>query len=207
MKYTITNSKTGKTMQVKANSPEEASLKALEGMGFVVEEKKDNVKKYHLFAHMDRNFVKVGDKVEKYKTKIGTIGKGNTNNYWAHLHFSISEWLTTDELYKYVIGWNKDKIKKHYKDPTDIIDFDKMFGRKVDVGNRGYGWLQRLEDDNGEYLNPKSYHPGVDINGLGGGDTDFGWEFTSSCNGRVIYEVRTWYSNGGWGNLIIIEED
>ena len=153
--------------------------------------------KYHLFAHMDENKVRVGDKVTKYKTTIGTVGKGNTNNFWAHLHFSISEGLTFAELYNYVNGWSKDKIKKYYKDPRDI-DFDKMFGRSVDVGNRGYDWLQPISGI--------SFHPGVDINGHEGGDTDFGWKFTSSCNGVVIHETRTEAGNGGWGNLIIVEE-
>lgn len=155
--------------------------------------------KYHLFGHMDKNLVKLGDKVEQYKTPIGTIGKGNGNNFYAHLHFSISEGLTTDELYRYVIGWGKEKTAKYYIDPS-YIDFDKMFGRKMDVGNRGYGYLQPIDKKN-------SFHPGVDVNGLGGGDTDFGYEFTSSCNGKVIYEVRTDGLNGGWGNLIIVAED
>lgn len=149
---------------------------------------------------MDKNLVKLGDKVEKYKTPIGTIGKGNGNNYYAHLHFSISQGLTTDELYKYVIGWSKEKIEKYYINPVEI-DFDKMFGRIMDVGKSGYGFLDKIK------AKVKSYHPGVDVNGLGGGDTDFGWEFTSSCNGTVIYEVRTEGLNGGWGNLIIVEED
>ena len=196
--YTIHNTNNPTQMTIKANSPEEASFTAMKNMGYVIEEKKESVK-YHIFAHMDRNLVKVGDKVKKYKTPIGTVGKGNTNNYWAHLHFSISEGLSIDELYNYVIGWSKDKIKKYYIEPS--VDFYKMFGRKVDVGNRGYGFLDEIK------AKRKSYHPGVDINGLGGGDTDFGWEFTSSCDGVVIHEKRTWFSNGGWGNLIIIKED
>jgi len=157
----------------------------------------NTMNKYHLFAHMDRNKVRVGDKVTKYKTLIGTVGKGNTNNFAAHLHFSISEGLTVDELYNYINGWSIEKIKKYYKDPRNI-DFDKMFGRSVDVGKKGYDWLQPISGI--------SFHPGVDVNGHGGGDTDFGYEFTSSCNGVVIHETRTEESNGGWGNLIIIEE-
>lgn len=201
MKYNITEKKGGATFQKESENELEMKVKVFDDFfEFSVEEDKE-VKKYHLFAHMDINFVKVGDKVEKYKTKIGTIGKGNTNNYWAHLHFSISKDLSVDELYNYVIGWSKEKIEKHYIDPTNLIDFDKMFGRSVDVGNRGYGWLDPIK------AKVKSYHPGVDINGHGGGDTDFGWEFTSSCDGKVIYEKRTDYANGGWGNLIIIEED
>ena len=39
MIYTITNSETDKTIKIEANSMEEASLKALEDMGFVIEEK------------------------------------------------------------------------------------------------------------------------------------------------------------------------
>lgn len=152
--------------------------------------------KLHLFAHCDKNLVKKGDKVVKYTTPIGTVGDGN-GQYWAHLHFSISEGLTVDELYKYIIGWSEEKVKKYYKNPKDI-DFKKMFGFGVDVGSMGYDWLQNIGN---------GYHPGVDVNGYSGGNSDFGYEFKSSCNGTVIYEKRTWFKNGGWGNLIIIEED
>lgn len=150
--------------------------------------------KYHLFAHMDKNFVRKGDKVIKYVTPIGTVGTGN-GQYYAHLHFSISEGLTADQLYRYISRWSKEKVQKYYRKPD--VDFDKMFGRKVDVGNFGYGWLDWVG---------YGYHPGVDVNGLGGGNSDFGYPFKSSCDGTVIYEKRTWFKNGGWGNLIIIEE-
>jgi len=152
--------------------------------------------RYHLFAHMDRNFVRKGDKVIKHVTPIGTIGDGN-GQYYAHLHFSISEGLTPTQLKKYISGWSKTKVKKYYDNPKDI-DFKKMFGRKVDVGNFGYGWLDWIG---------YGYHPGVDVNGLGGGNTDFGMPFKSSCDGKVIYEERTWFKNGGWGNIIVVEEE
>ena len=58
---------------------------------------------------MARNYVRVGDRVEKYKTKIGTIGNGNkwtsTNKMYAHDHFSISEGLSVESLYRYIYGW------------------------------------------------------------------------------------------------------
>ncbi len=152
-------------------------------------------KRYHLFAHMDRNYVKKGDNVIKHVTPIGTVGNGN-GQYYAHLHFSISEGLTVDELYKYIAGWSEEKVEKFYKNPKDI-DFDKMFGRKVDVGNFGYDYLDWVG---------YGYHTGVDVNGLSGGNTDFGYAFKASCDGEVIYEKRTWLKNGGWGNLIVIEE-
>ena len=151
--------------------------------------------KLHLFAHMDKNLVRKGDKVKKNETPIGTLGDGN-GQYYAHLHFSISKGLTPKELKAYIKNWSKEKIQNYYQNPKDI-DFDKMFGTKMDVGNFGYGWLSDIG---------YGYHPGVDVNGLGGGNTDFGMPFKSSCDGTVIYEERTWFKNGGWGNIIIIEE-
>lgn len=145
---------------------------------------------------MDKNFVKKGDKVIQYVTPIGTVGTGN-GQYPAHLHFSISDGLTPAELKKYISGWSKAKVEQYYRDPRGV-NFELMFGRKMDVGNFGYDWLQWIG---------YGYHPGVDVNGLGGGNTDFGYAFKSSCNGTVIFEERTWFKNGGWGNLIMVEED
>lgn len=151
--------------------------------------------KLHLFAHMDKNFVRKGDKVIKYVTPLGTIGDGN-GQYYAHLHFSISDGLTPAQLKAYISGWSVAKVKQYYKDPKSI-DFAKMFGRKMDVGNFGYGWLQWVG---------YGYHPGVDVNGLLGGNTDFGYVFKSSCDGVVVDEWRGWTRNGGWGNIIIVAE-
>ena len=145
---------------------------------------------------MDRNFVRVGNKVVKHVTPIGTIGTGN-GQWYAHLHFSISEGLTPAQLIAYVARWPKNKVETFYRDPRKI-DFNKMFGKKVDVGNFGYGWLQWIG---------YGYHPGVDVNGLGGGNSDFGYAFRSSCDGVVVYEKRTWFKNGGWGNLVVVSEE
>lgn len=151
--------------------------------------------KIHLYAHMDKNLVKKGDNVIKYVTPIGTIGTGN-GQWYAHLHFSISEGLTPDKLKKYISNWAIEEVKKYYKDPR-YIDFEKMFGKKVDVGNFGYDWLQWIG---------YGFHPGVDVNGLGGGNSDIGMPFKASCDGIVVFEERTWFKNGGWGNIIMIEE-
>ncbi len=153
--------------------------------------------RYHLFAHMDRNLVKKGDRVAKYKTPIGTVGDGNGQYKYAHLHFSISEGLSVWSLIRYIGGWSRKKVEKYYRDPRKI-NFAKMFGKKMDVGKAGYGWLSWIG---------YGYHPGVDVNGLGGGNTDFGYKFKSSCDGTVIYEWRGWGKNRGWGNLVIVRED
>lgn len=149
----------------------------------------------HLYAHMDKNFVKKGDKVVKFGTPIGTVGTGN-GQYPAHLHYSISEGLTPAQLKAYIKDWSKTKVEQFYRDPRKV-DFTKMFGRKMDVGNFGWDWLQWIGD---------GYHPGVDVNGLGGGNTDFGYAFKSACDGVVVDEWRGWTKNGGWGNIVIIEE-
>jgi len=153
------------------------------------------MKNIWLMGHMDKNFVRKGNKVVQYVTPIGTVGTGN-GQWWAHLHISKSNGLTPAELKRYNV---KDLafVKKYYLDPRNI-DYTKMFGTKMDVGNRGYNFLQWIG---------YGYHPGVDVNGLGGGNTDFGMVFKSPCTGTVVWEERTWFKNGGWGNLIMVEED
>ena len=155
---------------------------------------------YELHAHMDKNFVRKGDKVKAYKTIIGTIGTGN-GQYPAHDHVSFSKDLTVAQLLGYIKGWPKSKVAKHYLNPHKLgIDWQKMYNIKMNVGVSGYDYLQRLDDGSG-------YHPGVDLNGMGGGNTDFGAEIKPSHDGTVIYEKRTWFKNHGWGNVIIIEWD
>jgi len=155
------------------------------------------MKNLHLFAHMASNKVKVGDRVKKYETVIGTVGTAE-GMYYAHLHFSISESLSIKQLEAYVKGWSKADVENSYRDPRGI-DFNKMFGRPMDVGKAGYDWLQKIENNGG-------FHSGVDVNGRGGGNTDYGWEFTSSCDGVVVYNKRT-TAKDGWGNIVIVEED
>lgn len=148
------------------------------------------MKRYHLFAHNLENKVKVGDTIKAYDKVIGTIGNAG-GVYYAHLHYSISEGLTPANLLSYVNGWTKDQVKNSFTEPK--ID-PKMFDKEVDVGNMGWGWL----DNYGQ-----GYHPGVDINGLGGGNTDLGYEFKSPVDGEVIYAQD---AGIGWGRVIIIEE-
>jgi len=148
--------------------------------------------KYNLLAHNNQNFAKVGDVVEQYKTKIGSIGTAN-GAYYAHLHHSVSTDLTPQQLKSYIKGWSEIEVLKYYEKPT--CDYEKMFGRKMDVGKAGYGWLDNIGN---------GFHPGLDINGTGGGNTDLGYEFNSPCTGKVIC-AEDW--GKGWGNVVIIEEN
>jgi hypothetical protein len=148
--------------------------------------------------------VKKGDKVKAFQTPLGTLGNGNSstsfNKMAAHLHHEISETKTPEEMKAYVIGKGLKHVEENYKDPSST-DYDRMFGKKMDVGKIGYAFKQKIIGKE------NSYHPGVDVNGNNTtGNQDFGWKFTSPVDGVVIYEWRGWTGNGGWGNLIMIEE-
>lgn len=210
MKYTINNSENAKTFEVEAKSPEEASYKALKSMGYTIEEKKEKEPRYFFHAHMDQNFVKKGDRVKQYKTKIGTIGDGNSstslNNMSAHDHFGAFIKISVETFYNYIFGWTKKGVEKYYLNPYELgVDFKKIYPEtKLDIGKRGYDWLQPIKNRFGETI---GYHPAVDVNDKAGGNSDFGQLIYAPCNGKVIHEKRTWFSNRGWGNVIIIKED
>ena len=145
-----------------------------------------------LFAHNLKNYVKTGDIVKAYDENIGSIG--NAGGAWfAHLHLSVSEGLTPTELKSYITNWTKDKVTKYYSKPD--CDSYRMFGTKMDDGNAGYDWLQWIGN---------GYHPGIDYNGFGGGNTDLGYKFKSPVDGEVIF-AGNW--GGGWGNVILINEE
>lgn len=147
----------------------------------------------HLFGHNDKNLVKVGDVVKKYDTKVCTIGTAN-GKYFAHLHFSISKnHLSIAQLKAYVNGWSRDDVINSYIDPRKI-EFDKMIKEPINVGVNGWDWLDWYG---------RGYHPGVDVNGNGGGNSDLGYEVKSSCDGKVIF-AGDW--GEGWGKVVLIEE-
>ena len=163
--------------------------------------------KFYRFGHLDKNMVKFGERVKKGQ-QIGTIGNGNkwtakniinllfNGKMSAHLHYDISNKEVKQD---YVIGWSKAKVKAQYIDPyQDAKDEGYTFNDVTECDHLGWDWL----DDIGN-----GYHPGVDLNGKGAGDTDFGNPIYSPIDGIVTYEWRGWTANKGWGNLIVIKEN
>ena len=147
----------------------------------------------YLFAHNSANHVKLGDKVKAYDNYIGEIG--NANGAWySHLHYSVSVGLSIAQIKAYINGWSVAKVKEFYREPD--IDRDKMFEKPVDSGQAGYDWLQTI--------NNGSPHPGIDYNGFGGGDSDYGYKFKSPVDGEVIF-AGDWGKN--WGKVIIIDDN
>ena len=146
----------------------------------------------HLFAHNSKNLVKLGDKVKAYDKYIGEIGNAN-NQYFSHLHYSVSDGLTPPQLKAYIVGWTKEKVLKYYKKPN--IQRALMFEKPVDNGEAGYGWLQSIGN---------GYHPARDYNGFGGGNSDLGYKFKSPVDGEVIF-AGDWGS--GWGQVILIDDN
>ena len=146
--------------------------------------------KWHRFGHMDKNFVRKGDRVIKGQ-KIGTVGTGN-GQWYAHLHYDISNKEIKQD---YIKGMSKEQVAKQYLNPHQEI---KDLGIITQNDHLGYDYLA---------WNGYGYHPGVDINGKGAGNADFGNPIYSPVDGIVTYEVRTWFKNDGWGNVIVIKEE
>jgi murein DD-endopeptidase MepM/ murein hydrolase activator NlpD len=97
-----------------------------------------------LYGHLQRRIVRNGDKVTRGE-KIGTIGRGPHNMYYAHLHLEIRKNLA--------LGMQRSKFKQDYSNyhsPTHFI-----------AANR------RLRQEFRQYRIP------VDTFGTGGTSTDF----------------------------------
>jgi len=151
-------------------------------------------KRMYLFAHNAKNYVHRGQRVKK-GDRVGTIGTAN-GQWYAHLHLSVSKGLTVEQIFGYVRWWKLDKVKKYYEDPRKTVDKNKLFKLPIDEGHRGWGYLQKM--------GWRYYHPGIDYNGLGGGNTDYGYRFYSPVNGKVVFSGDR---GGKWGYCVIIEEE
>jgi hypothetical protein len=144
----------------------------------------------HRLAHLQNTKVKKGDRVKKGQL-IGHLGDtGKTKG--AHVHYDILTY--TPKSYKeYTSGKSRSWVKEHYADPTPH--------EKVVLPNlHHYGW--KWLEHTGEL-----WHPGVDLNGPGAGDSDKWSPVYSPVNGKVVYSYGKGSYNGGWGNMIVIEED
>jgi len=139
---------------------------------------------------MQNVLVKEGDFVVKHQ-ELGTVGTGN-GQFSAHLHHDIPKKKLTPWT-KYVTGMTKEQVCAAYDDPTPFIKtiFPKF-------SHYGYKYLDPIGGG--------KYHPGVDLNGPGAGNSDLGLPFYSPVNGRVVYCYSGGGSNGGWGKLLVIEE-
>lgn len=142
---------------------------------------------FHRLAHLEDVKVKKGDKVRKGQP-IATIGStGNSTS--AHLHWDKAR---TNQGKGYVNGWSKDEVKNVYIEPTPEKNIP------INFSHYGWSWL-------GWY--GKGYHPGVDLNGPGGGNSDLGNTIYSPVDGEVVYAYSGGRYNSGWGNLIAIDDN
>lgn len=87
------------------------------------------------YSHLNKINVKKGDMVKRGH-RIGTIGKGNHNEYPAHLHFEIRKenmrgfdidyWPSSHGK---TIQW----VKEHYEDPSGFIKARRKLSRPADA--------------------------------------------------------------------------
>lgn len=153
---------------------------------------------YTRYGHINKVFVKVGDKIKKGQ-KIATNGTGN-GQWLAHLHRDHPKTFPLVNGYPkytfYNIGWTKQRTMEYFADPTT---YAKALGKGYD--HLGYGWLTVAI-----YKGGKSYHPGLDENGKGIGNADYDAPVYAVTDGVVEYVYNGNGSNGGWGRLIIVKE-
>lgn len=149
---------------------------------------------YTRYGHVNQIFVKAGDKV-KVGQKIATNGTGN-GQWLAHLHRDHPKEIPNGNYGFYNIGWTKEKTVATFNDPTT---YPKALGSLYD--HLGYGWLEFAT-----YSTGKCYHPGLDENGKGSGNTDLDDPVYAVTDGVVEYVYAGTGTNGGWGHLIVIKE-
>lgn len=147
---------------------------------------------YYRLGHCEPQ-VKEGDIVKKGQ-QVATNGTGN-GQWAAHCHFDIfkekpSAWTN------YVIGWTKEQVEAVYADPRGL---EKVVLPLFD--HLGYGWLQ-----DADYSGKHAFHSGLDLNGKGSGDADLGDPLCSPVDGVVVFVHNGTDSNGGWGDMVVIEE-
>jgi len=84
------------------------------------------IKKYVIYAHLDRKlYVKLGDKCSKV-TKIGTVGSPSQNgHYFPHLHLQIMDKKFASQYKKFfdVEGYSKknSQMLQHLYDPVKFV--------------------------------------------------------------------------------------
>lgn len=147
---------------------------------------------YYRLGHCEPQ-VKEGDQVKKGQ-QVATNGTGN-GQWAAHCHFDIfkekpSSWND------FVIGWTKEQVTSTYADPRGL---EKMVMPTFD--HYGYEWLQ-----DAYYSGKHAFHSGIDLNGKGSGDADLGDPLCSPVDGTVVHVHKGTDSNGGWGDMVVIEE-
>ena len=158
-------------------------------------------KRYHRYAHLSevRTDIEIGKRVKKgdFIGRLGNTGNSTT----AHLHYDVLKTIKKLTNFHQYTSKNqtKDKVLERYTDPREYIT--NLLPTQYDH----LGW-NFLENIGGGQL-----HPGIDINGLGGGNADLGNEVFATTDGVFAYffdqGTDKKNSNNGWGNMIVIEED
>jgi len=150
---------------------------------------------YTRYGHVNKVFIKVGDKVKK-GDKIATNGTGN-GQWLAHCHRDHPKQIPGGNYCFYNIGWTKEKTLEYFGDPNN---YPKALADKY--SHLGYGWLQEAT-----YSGGKCFHPGLDENGSGSGNADYDDPIYCVAGGVVEYVYAGNEKWSGWGRIIIIKED
>jgi murein DD-endopeptidase MepM/ murein hydrolase activator NlpD len=146
---------------------------------------------FHRFGHVSRIYYRVGSRIKKGQ-EIGEIG--NANGYYSnasHLHYDIFKEKPRNFL-AYTKGMTKEQVLDVYADPRPFFSSEIP----VKFSHMGHNFM--------EVTDSGLIHPGLDLNGPGGGDADHGNKIYSPVNGTVSY-VRSPQIRDGWGGVMVIE--
>lgn len=146
------------------------------------------------FGHLTEISVKKGQQVKKGE-RIAKMG--GTGGWLAHLHLDCFNYQPASWT-EYVIGKSKEWVEEHYHNPGPYISptLPTIFD------HQGYGWLELAD-----YSGKKAYHPGIDINGPGGGNADLGQKIYAHVDGVIEYIYDGTDNNSGWGKIIILKQE
>jgi murein DD-endopeptidase MepM/ murein hydrolase activator NlpD len=123
----------------------------------------DGRKVWSQYAHLQIRNVASGVNVNK-GDQIGTIGKGNNNVYYAHLHFEIRTQSLAADFWPPNSGWPSSQVQQYYTNPVDYINGHRVISVSCNNPSPNSDQVGIYSEDNycgaykilgiGDYSNP-----------------------------------------------------
>jgi len=174
------------------------------------------------YAHLAEITVTGGD-VQKGQ-QIGTIGKGDGNHYYAHLHFEVRAQYLAANWWPATHGWSREKAVEYYVEPTAFINAHRSIipitpPQPVAPGNDSrltdlrvvFRWNQPNVPNLRGYTLRVTDQPNLDAQpwivdrGIGKEFTDQEWSFPAEFYGRRLYwgvkTLTTGEQTSGWSTV------
>jgi murein DD-endopeptidase MepM/ murein hydrolase activator NlpD len=160
----------------------------------------DGSKIWSQYAHLQSRNVNSG--IVNKGDKIGTIGKGYNNIFFAHLHFEIRTKFLGADYWPASYGWPESQVKEYYANPIEYINNHRLIKGNVPslswntfLGGTGTDTFpDMVVDNNGNmYITGESNASwGTPINPYPGtGDPSYSNVFVAKVNSQGILQWNT----------------